>query len=588
MSKALRVIDRVVAVVVPIVVVVVLATFATIGHLARSAADGEAVLLSQQLTDQPGRVVGTWLLAAAGYAALLGLLIVLYRRAGPREATGRITRASEWVFARWWRVSLVLMVLWSPLFVMQAPGSANSDLHFQVMEVLKDRGDDFYKPFDVYPMAHYLLPNDQVLLSNHHNAFLTWIYGRTIGLSGTLFGSYKPGFLLLTSTQAVFTLVALGRAMSVAASWVLSSRVKVVALVVLVACGYPMALWSTSIAKNPLFAAAFVWWLALSVEHARSTGRPPRWRWLEWLVVTLVMLISAKFALYIVAVQIVVLVIVRRGWPAWRSVGFSLVLPTMVFYLALKSVVAAGWVIPGDPLAGNGLQIQTTAVVLKEHPDALSPSDRDRLEEIFDVDMMVDVYDPATMKPIRGAGYSDGAYKWREVTREEAAQFPDIWWDLVRSEPRTVADGVLFKAYAFFDPLTQGRFNWPNIRINDLMQSKKINGLVLTDDGTNDALRTRLHDATVTVNETSGLSLVIASSVRVVLVILLVTAGIALRRPSVWVWGLPLALHSAVLVMSPLSSSGRYALGIAYALPFAVLAVAASRREESSSTEPTG
>jgi hypothetical protein len=333
-----------------------------------------------------------------------------------------------------------------------------------------------------------------------------------------------------------------------------------------------------SVSKNPLFAAAFCWALALAVDHVRSRERIPWHRMLEWGLVTLIAINAAKFATPLMAVLLVLVLLGRWGWGAWRTALVAVAIPLVLLQAGLKVGVAQEWIIPGDPMAGKGVQVLSMGLTLKVDPDALSEQDRADLEKIFDVDLMREKYKPATMGPIRGAGYREGAYQWRTVTAEEASRFNGIWLDLATDEPALIADGVLLKSYRFFDPVTHGRDNRPTITTDDAASGLTVTGPArLSDDFINTRGRETIDSAAAFVNGTPGLRFLMEAPLRTVLVILLAILAISLRRPSAWIWALPLALHAGVLLIAPVDSSGRYALGITYFLPFALLALAASR-----------
>lgn len=581
-----RVLDtaaRVIAAVVPALIIAFLALCTTTGLVDRYLPSGEYTLLLRRWGQEPWILTGIFLACAAVYTLIFFGLRALVKRwtREPGEFVGRAAHrlhgAVDWLFARWWRVSLLLAVAWAPLYIMQFPGTSNADLVMQSLEVLGDRSQMNYPPFDVYPIGHYLIPNDEILLSNHHNVLLTLLYGHTLGASMALFGTYKVGFVLLTASQAAFTLLAFGRAMTLVGRHVPSRALRLTSLIVLVLCGLPIALWSIAIAKSPLFAAAFVWWLALSIDFALSRTRLSWKRILEWAVITFVVVASAKFALYIVVAQIVFLALIRRGKRPWAELAASIVAPVLIFQVILRLGISLDLVIPGDPLAGEGLQIQTTALALREAPEALTADEKAELDEVFDVEVMRDDFDQWTMGPIRGAGFREGAYRWRTVTEEQVERFDDIWLQIVRKEPLVVADGLILKSFRFFDPLAEGRDNRPGIHADDKISGILIDGDRLSDDGTNDYLRQRMDDLTLFVMRSPILHFGLESSLRVAFVLMLAAVAISLRRPGTWVWALPIALHSGVLMLGGLSSSGRYALGITYALPLVILALGAVR-----------
>ncbi|MDO5661193.1 MAG: DUF6020 family protein [Brachybacterium sp.] len=575
-----------------VVVVVVLSIFSTMGWLHRNVdVDTEWILFFDVARSHRRVTLGAFLCSVVVYTLLLGSLIAACTQSLRRASydspvrpsvLDRAIAASKWVQARWWRLALVVLVAWSPVFIMQFPGTSNADLIMQTREVLGTRAIFDYPPFDVYPTGTYLIPNDEVMLSNHHNAFLTLLYGSVLGASLDLYGNFEAGFIALVVTQVIFTLVAFGRAGQLLGRWTPHSIAAPLFIIAVIASGFPVAFWAMAIAKNPLFAAAFVWLLALAVDHVRSNGSPGSFRWFEWAAVTLIALNSAKFALPIIVVMIALVAMSRRDWTTVKLLLIGAVIPLIAFQMALRIGVDQDRIIPGDPLAGQGLQIQSMALTLRERPDALSGEDRQALDRIFDIEVMRENYIPATMAPVRGAGFRDGAYRWQEVTAEEAAQFDAIWLRLAQDEPDMITNGVLLTSFRFFDPLTQSRDNRPSIRSDDSISEISVDGENhLSDDFTNKEAREAIEAFALDVNSSEWLFYWGNSSTRIVMVILLATAAIALRRPGAWVWALPLALHCGVMLISPLDSSGRYALGITYFAPFAILALAGGKNTTS-------
>lgn len=588
LSRVVDLAERAASLLVPLIVVGVLALAATMGWFGRNVVpEGELLLFFEYLESHTKMMSATFLCFVVLFGAALLALVSWAGRAldlppaptaGGRIVAG-IEAGVEWLLARWWRVSLLLALVWSPLIVGQYPGTSNSDLVMQAREVLGDRSEIDYPPYNVYPIAHYLVPNDEVMLSEHHNALLTLLYGSVLGESLDRFGSFEVGFVVLTMSQLVITLVAFGRASELLSRWVTRPGARNLFLCVLILSGFPTALWAVAIAKNPLFGAALVWLIALAVDHVRS-DRSPHWaRSLEWALPALLALNSAKFAQPILLVLLAMVLVAQISWAKWRVALIGLAVPMLLTQLVVDVGVAQERIIPGDPMAGKGLQIQSMALTLGERPDALSPEDERALNEIFDSEMMAERYTPRTMAPVRGAGFKEGAYQWREVTQEEASQFNGIWRRMALAEPDMVANGALLTSYRYFDPFTPARDNRPSITNDDSIQSLVItDGANLSDDFTNLERRETLHEVADDLSSDAWLLLPTNGAARTVLVILLATAAIVLRRPAAWIWALPMALHCGVFLLSPLDSSGRYALGVTYFMPFAILALAGARR----------
>ncbi|MGI6879175.1 DUF6020 family protein [Microbacterium sp. gxy059] len=572
-----------------------LALLGAAGWVDRRRAPGEAyTLFLSDFASHAPEAITAFLLFAALYTACAAALRAAASRPVPATARGReprptaarLERTTTWLCGRWWRLSALLAVAWAPLLLMQLPGTSNPDFHLAVIEVLGDRATLEYPPFDVYPIAHHLVPDGDVLVSTHHNAFLTWLSGTLMGASLDLTGSFMWAFCLLTGSQAVFTIVAFGRALELLARHAPRTSFRALAVLCAIAGGWPIAMWSLALAKNPLFAAALVWWVAVCIDAVLSSRPVSARRLVGWACLTLVLLCSAKYGVYIVLAQLLLLIVLRRGRRRWAETLTALALPIVITEALLRGLIAGGFVIPNDPMEAKSLQIQSLGLVLQQDPEALTPEERSSLSPIFDPDAMSRDFDPDFVRPLRSSGYIDGAYRWRTVTQEEAAAFDGIWAAVAAREPLLVTDSVIRGAFRFFDPLSRGFDNWPRADADDGIQAVPIDGHHFGDDGRNDAARDALTATTAHVESLPGIRLLLEPSVRVVLVLLLAAAAIAARVRAAWVWALPLILHCGVLIAAPLAASGRYSLGIVYALPVAILALGIEGRGRSPSEAP--
>ncbi|GAB2518955.1 hypothetical protein GCM10027064_15730 [Microbacterium petrolearium] len=564
-----------------VIVVTVLAAYATAGWLRRrfeASHAGEYPLFTQLIGDDPLLTVAVFGGTAAGYAFVLFIIRcvatrALRRRVGATPSPGRAAVAVEWAFAAWWRLALILVVLWSPLLVLRWPGAVNPDFALMVTEITTARSEyapDAFKPYDVYPIAYSLIPEGDLLWSNHHNAFLTLLYGLVTGASGVLLHSYIPAIVLLASSQAAFTIFALARALQLVGRHVAKSWPKAVALALTVGC-VMTPLWSMDLSKNPLFAAAFVWWFGLVVHAVLSRDAVRRgWVW-EIAIATTVMIVSAKFAVYIAVVGALFLVFRRRRW---LGVVLGMLLPVLVFQIALRGLIGFGVVISDDPVEARVLQLQQVALTLREHPEALNDDERAEVEKIFDIEQMTKVYNPENADPVKSSGYADnGSYRWRSAEQDDWASFDAVWAKLAARYPDTYLDALLLKSDRYLD--SRALVNpAPPLHTLDwqLRYTFDLTGL-------NDAGRKALAQTVAAVND-SAFRYLISFAPWAVLTVLLCTAAVMMRRRGALAWTVPLAVQVGVAILSPLNGSGRYLLGLTYTAGAVLLALVAGRDDE--------
>jgi hypothetical protein len=535
-ERALRGVQKIGTVVVPILVVCALTVFATMGWIARHPFDdqGDHLLFLSAFSQHKGLVAGLLVYTAVMYAALLtvvgGLLRFTLIRAEERagEQTSRrswIVRTARWLLGSWWRLSLLLLVLWSPILLGEVLGGggawADTGLEDGTL-----RGED---------------------LAGHRSVLVIVGFECVLALGRLVTGGIGAGLGVLVLVQLAVVLAALGRSAALLGRWVRSDGLCALALAVLVVGGVPIALWSLSLSPAALGAASLCWFLALTLDHVHSREPIRGGRVLEWALATLILLSCSALALPLVVVLLVMAVITRRGLEAWRTALIALVVPLLVVLVGTRLASSQGMLGTEDPVAQHGLQVQSIALALSEDPDALSAQDADALAEVFDVDALREDFTPGA--PGRALEAENDS-----VSAAQAEQLPRIWWDLAQDHPGLAADGVLLEVAGTFDPFAHGRQDLPGT----------------ADDGTPGAVGSVL-------DGTPGLRLLVESPLRVVAVLLLGVIAVALRRPGVWFWAVPIGVLTVSLALMPADASGGAALVIGCFLPFALLALSASR-----------
>ena len=586
------------------VVVVVLAVATTAGLSARYLADDGAPypLLTREVGDHPVLAALFLLLSLAAYAVVfLGLRTLLARDRGePRPAPtaptarrARLVGLVEWTYARWWRVSLVLAVLWLPWFLSSFPGQPSPDPSNMFTEFVSRRSDfagsspfadgSGTLPYVDYPTSSYLVTDGDSLWSNHHPFFLMLAYGSVSSASIAVFDSLVPALLLMSAASAVLTLVAFGRALAILGTLVPGWRPRAAALLVL-ALSPLIALWSLAEHKNQLFCAAFVWWLALLARLLHSDGavRELGRRWyVETFVVSLLMAVTVQFGWILLVAQAVVMVFRRRERVA---VLVTVGLPAVLVHGAIVALTSAGALIPSDPIETKGVQLQVLALMLNEHPDALTADQRDDLSRIFDLDAFVASFDPSTSDPLKSTGplsRKTSSFRYETVQPEDWDTFDAIVVDVAKRHPGAFVDGLFLKSYRYLDPFDEGTDWYPPW---SPAYDRTIDGHRVAPLEVNQTARAWTRDRAFDCYQVSACRPVLSHGVRTIVVVLLLTAAIAARRRFAWLWALPFALQLAIAGVSPLSAGGRYVLAFTYGLAIVLLLLAV---EDRGSPEPS-
>ncbi|MEO9322645.1 DUF6020 family protein [Nocardioides sp. C4-1] len=576
-----------------VVVVVSLATTAGLVHRYLTPHDAPYLLLTRDVGDHPVRAALFLVLSLAAYAILFTgarRLVAAWHDGSPSgAATGawvRVERLTAWAYAHWWRISLVLALVWLPWYVSSFPGQPSPDPTNMITEFVSTRADfagappladaDWTSPAIDYPTSSYLMTDGDSLWSNHHPFFLMLGYGGVGAASIAVFDSLVPGLVLLSAASAGLTLVAFGRALAVLGALVPAWRHRALALLVL-ALTPLIPLWSMAQHKNQLFCAAFVWWLALLARllHRPDDARPGRRWYVETFAVSLLMATTVQFGWILLVAQALALLWLRRERvPAL----VALAVPAVIVHGSIAALQAGGVLIPSDPVETKGVQLQVLGLMLNEHPDLLtdelSDEQLDQLDRLFDLDAFVASFDPSSSDPLKSTGPLDrksASFRYETVQPDDWEPFDGIVADVVAQHPGTALDALFLKSYRYLDPFDVGTDWYPPW---SPAYERSVEGHPVAPMPVNERFRGETRAAANQCYGSSWCRPVVSHGVKTVVVVLLLAAAVAVRRRFAWLWALPFALQLAIAGVSPLSAGGRYVLAFTYGLAVVLLLLA--------------
>ena len=540
--------------------------------------------------------------AADPAAHLAGRTIALPPRAARFfAAAGRLTvRATR----NWRRIWLVLAIgwLWIPTTLLVAYGA---DILSQTREFawawnqwtgLEQPYIGFFSfvPMDIYPTAHYMWSTGPTYLTDQHNIVLTVIYGASAALSRYLTGSNDAGFVVLAALQWLFAgfccasaanrffnLPWIPRTASAPHTHPAPAGPLARALVMLPFLCCPLVTFSTiSLTKSPLFAFAFTWWFGLMYElymtHRNTPGRPQPTRpvTIAALVVScVVMLVSAKYAWYIIMIQVMLSLLADRR--RWRLYLLTLLLPTVLVHGAIALLIGSGAIIGGDPIESRGAQLQMIARVAQRNPGAIPESAAKKLAPIFNIDQMAQAYRSEDADPVKSSGIQSKkvSYRWRSVTAEDMKQFNAAWLEIVRADPQTAFDALFAKSYGYFDV-----FDPPYVPMSYYVDNDYVQRSNTWIKYYNHNWRYGVAHVVREWSRIPVLGWVTHGNFYVTLTLLIGAAELALRRWRALSWHMPLLLLMGVMITAPANNFERHMLPIAFVFGFLCITFARDNR----------
>lgn len=279
-----------------------------------------------------------------------------------------------------------------------------------------------------------------------------------------------------------------------------------------------------------------------------------------------VMLISAKYAWYILLAQVVFSLLAdRRRWKLYLG---ALLLPTILIHGSISALIASGAIISGDPIESRGIQIQMIARVAHENPDAIPQTARDKLAPIFNLDQTAQAYRPQDADPVKSSGIQSKkvSYRWRSVTPEDMDNFNRAWLEIVRADPRTAFDGLFAKSYGYFDI-----FDPPYVAMSYYIDNDYVQQTNTWIKYYNHDWRTKVADFARGWSSIPVLGWLTHGNFYVTLTLLIGAAELALKRWRALSWHMPLLLLMGVMITAPANNFERHMLPIAFVFGFLCL-----------------
>ena len=529
-----------------------------------------------------------------------------------------------------WKIALVLVIgwLWVPTTLLAAFGAdlrsqaREFSWAWNQWTGLEQPYIGFFSfaPMDIYPTAHYLWPDSPTYLTDQHNILLTLWYGSTLAVSRYFTGSNDWGIVLLAAIQWLFAIgciaatlhrflnlpwlarneyvdfthperggrfapTRLGRPergmRATLPSQSAHAPARIITILFFLLC--PLAVFSTiSLTKSPLFAFAFTWAFGIWYElyatsgdrHAPAHGAPflarfhrlPARTFLAFLAANAIMLISAKYAWYVLLFEFVLALIADRRH--WKVYVFALLVPTVLIHGGISMAINSGIIISGDPIESHGVQLQQIARIANKAPETIPESARRKLAPVFNLDQMAEAYFQQDADPVKSSGIQSKkvSYRWRSVTPESMKHFNEAWLETVRANPVVAVDALMAKCFGYFDIA-----DLPYVSMDYYVYNDQVTSNSTWIKYYNANWRAWVANTSRQISRTPVLGWPLHGNFYVILTLLIGAAEVILRRWRTLAWHLPLLLLMGVMITAPANNFERHMLPIAFCFVFLCL-----------------
>ena len=500
---------------------------------------------------------------------LLCACLALYAFRLMDRAAGEEPEKSAFDRKRFLLAAGLTALCWLPYYALFFPGLNNPDTSMQIAWAL-------HYPTDWLRFSP--VRGEGVYATNHHPYFTTLLFG-LFARAGLALGDIRWGVALYNLLQL---LLAAGIMTGV---WFYLRRIGLKRGIfrggLIFTALFPLyPLYAITMLKDSLFSLFCLTLSVLLFETARTRGECLRRNWFCVLLFCnawLVMLTKNQGVFFILGAGLACLVC--RG--VRRRTAASLLLPAALFQVVWMGILLPLWnVAPGGKQETLGLLFQQTARCVLTYPEDVAPEEEDAIRAILDYDRFGVLYDPMQSDGIKFTFNQD-------ATGEQMSDYYRVWFQMLLRHPDAYVQALISNVYAGFylrheTPLSYTHYDNREVAAYPELCIPTPPLLARLEPAIQMALRAVQHLPGV------GLLFCIGGYPWAVLFVFL--DALRRKRYALLLPQLPSILTVAVLFLSPVSGSYRYAMPLACAIPFllaaGLLPVWRGGPEAAESTEP--
>ena len=440
---------------------------------------------------------------------------------------------------------------WLPYYILFFPGLNNPDTSMQIAWALR------------YPtdwLKYSPVRGEGVYATNHHPYFTTLLFG-LFGRIGLALGDIRWGVALYCLLQLLLT------AGVMTGLWFYLRRLGLphrifrggLAFTALFPL-YP--LYAITMLKDSLFSLACLVLSALLFEIARTRGRCLKKNWfcaLLFFTAWAVMLTKNQGVYFIILAGLACLVCRRVRTRA----AVSLLLPAVLFQTVWMGILLPMWnVAPVGKQETLGLLFQQTARCVLTYPEDVTAEEEEAIRAVLDYDRFDVLYDPMQSDGVKFTFNQD-------ATEEEMSAYYRAWLQMFRRHPDAYVQAFISNVYAGFYLQHETPLSYTHYDNREVASYPEL--CIPTP-----PLLARLEPAVQTVlravQHLPGIGLLFSIGGYPWAILFLFLNALRRKQYALLLPQLPSILTVAVLLLSPVSGSYRYAMPMTYAIPFLLAA----------------
>ncbi|MDE7172075.1 MAG: hypothetical protein K2O11_09430, partial [Oscillospiraceae bacterium] len=442
----------------------------------------------------------------------------------------------------------LIALCWLPYYLLFFPGLNNPDTSMQIAWAL-------HYPTDW--LKYSAVRGEGVYATNHHPYFTTLLFG-LFARFGLALGNISYGVAAYNLLQLLAT------ALAMAGGWFylrhLGLSEKALRAGLVFTALFPLfPLYAITMLKDSLFSLACLTLTVLLFELARTKGAALKQNWFCVLLFCnawLVMFSKNQGIYFIILVGLACLV--YKGAQTRIRAALSLLLPAALFQIVWTGILLPMWnVAPGGRQETLGLLFQQTARCVLTYPEDVRPEEEDAIRAILDYDRFDVLYDPMQSDNIKFTFNQD-------ATDKEMSAYYKVWLDMLRRHPDAYVQALISNVYAGFYVPHETPLSYTHYDNREVMAYPE---LCVPLPARLERLELPIMLALRGVQHIPGVGLLFSIGFFPWVILFLFLDALRRKRYGLILPLLPCILSIAVLLVSPVSGSYRYAMPLTYVIP---------------------
>lgn len=328
---------------------------------------------------------------------------------------------------------IIILIAWIPYIISFYPAILSPDPANQIKQ---------YYNLDTHYVEGVNLVDENVLITNHHPVFHTFILGGFTKI-GDMLGSVNLGLFLFSCFQIFVVISALVYTLLYLKKLNISFLYRFIILLMF-ALVPVFPLYALSAVKDTLFGALLIF-LIIEMHKILANKNYSIKEYITLSMLLLIMMLVRNNGIYIILFSIITLIFIAKK--RRLQIFIVLLISLGLYECHNKILLPIMHITPGSIREMMSVPFQQTARLVKYHGDEITEKEKKSIDKILGYDTLAKRYVPRIADPVKNEFNKD-------TTNEDLVEYFKVWGKYLVKYPGVYIDATLNTVYGYFYPNT--------------------------------------------------------------------------------------------------------------------------------------